>query len=178
MGSSERARGLLARPGLGRDPGRVRRRALSIHADRFKPRRETSDERPIETVSRRIVADVLGVPVEQHDDNSRPSMVDAMIHTADGPIPLEVVTDVAPAVMKQTADLGRYPDGIPLPAGSPSWMVMMTRGSRTSELATTPPPLLSTLDPSERFEKRPAALKKLGVLVAIGRLHAHARGPG
>lgn len=39
------------------------------------------DERPIETLARRIVADVLGVPVEQHDDNSLPSMVDAKIQS-------------------------------------------------------------------------------------------------
>lgn len=120
-------------------------------------------ERPIETLARRIVADVLGVPVEQHDDNSRPSMVDAKIHAADGQIPLEVVMDVSPAVMKQTADLGRYADGIPLPAGTHSWIVMMTRGSRTSKLAAKLPPLLAALDPSEKFERVPAALEGLGV---------------
>jgi len=120
-------------------------------------------ERPIETLARRIVADVLGVPVEQHDDNSRSSMVDAKIHAADAQIPLEVVMDVAPGVMKQAADLGRYPDGIPLPAGTQSWWVMMSRGSRTSRLSATLPPLLADLDPSGTFEKVPAALKELGV---------------
>jgi hypothetical protein len=125
--------------------------------------RRKRGERPIETLARRIVADVLGVPVEQHDDNSRSSMVDAKIHAADAQIPLEVVMDVAPGVMKQTADLGRYPDGIPLPAGAQSWFVMMSRGSRTSRLAATLPPLLAALDPTERFEKVPAALRTLGV---------------
>jgi hypothetical protein len=120
-------------------------------------------ERPIEALARRIIADVLGVMVEQHDDNTRPSMVDAEIHAADARIPLEVVMDVEPSVMKQAADLGRYPDGIPLPAGAQSWMVMMSRGSRTSKLAATLPPLLAALNPSETFEKPPAALKKLGV---------------
>lgn len=71
--------------------------------------------------------------------------------------------DVAPGVMKQTADLGRYPDGIPLPAGAQSWFVMMSRGSRTSKLAATLPPILAALDPMESFEKVPVALKKLGV---------------
>jgi hypothetical protein len=122
-----------------------------------------TSERPIETLARKIVADVLGVLVEQHDDNSRASMVDAKIHAADTQIPLEVVMDVAPGVMKQAADLGRYPDGIPLPMGAQSWIVMMSRGSRTSRLAATLPPLLAALDPSETLEKVPDALKKLGV---------------
>ena len=90
-------------------------------------------------------------------------MVDAKIHAADALIPLEVVMDVAPGVMKQAADLGRYPNGIPLPAGAQSWIVMMSRGSRTSRLAATLPPLLAALDPSMAFEKVPAALKKHGV---------------
>lgn len=120
-------------------------------------------ERPIETLARKIVADVLRVPVEQHDDNSRASMVDAKIHTADAQIPLEVVMDAKTDVMKQAADLARYPDGIPLQGGAQSWMVMMSRGSRTSRLAATLPPLLAVLDPSKAFENVPAALKKLGV---------------
>lgn len=90
-------------------------------------------------------------------------MVDAKIHAADALIPLEVVMDVAPGVMKQAADLGRYPDGIPLPAGAQSWIVMMSRGSRTSRLAARLPPLLAALDPSEAFEEVPAALTQLGV---------------
>lgn len=121
-------------------------------------------ERPNETFARRIVADVLGVPVEQHDDNSRQSMVDAMIHATGAQIPLEVVMDVAPAVMKQAAELGRYSAGIPLPEGSGTWLVQIARGSRTSRLGTTLPPLIAALDPSGVFEEVPSALAELGVM--------------
>ncbi|WP_146078257.1 hypothetical protein [Rathayibacter rathayi] len=120
-------------------------------------------ERPLETLARQIVRDVLGARVEQHDDNSRDSMVDAKIHLAGAEIPLEVVMDAAPAVMKQAAKLDRYRNCIPLPAGSHSWFVMMVRGSRTSRLASKLPPLLAAIDPAEELKMVPQALAELGV---------------
>lgn len=121
-------------------------------------------ERPNETLARQIVADVLGVPVVQHDDNSLQSMVDAMIHTTGSRVPLEVVMDVSPAVMKQGVQLAHYADGIPLPEGSASWLVQIARGSRTSRLGATLPPLVAALAPSATFEDVPSALAELGVM--------------
>lgn len=99
----------------------------------------------------------------RHDDNSRPSMVDALIRMPGGAVPLEVVTDVSHGLMQQSASLARYRGGIPLPEGSQSWIVNMRWGARTSRLATTLPPLLVSIAPTGKMMKPSTALRDIGV---------------
>ena len=111
-------------------------------------------ELPNELAARRIVSDVLGVPVNRYEGVAakRNNMVDAVIVTAVGEIPLEVVSDTLPLYASFWAAMDAVGHAIDLPAGAQSWVVQLSHSAQVRKLAPDLPVLLAGLQPRPYFE--------------------------
>ncbi|WAC50528.1 hypothetical protein [Frigoribacterium sp. SL97] len=128
-------------------------------------------ERPNEVAARRIVSDVLGVPVERYEGvhAKRNSMPDALIRSSDGDIPLEVISDTDGKYTALWSELDKLEHFIALPAGQSSWMIQVAHNARIKRLPAVLPGFLAAL-PYRSYSQHergfPDALRMLGITAA------------
>ena len=91
-------------------------------------------------------------------------MPDALIMREGGNVPLEIFQDDDAAGRKLWAQLEKLDHEILLPAGSPSWNVLIRRDSHPMRLRKKLPRALAGLDPQTPPRRIPAALLELGVI--------------
>jgi hypothetical protein len=103
-------------------------------------------ELPEEREARRIVAGELGLVVDRFEDGSANGMVDALIRTPFGAVPLEVVQDVNVPERRQAAALGQHGRRIDVPGLVPGWYVTLKHRVNVREVRRQLPGLLLRLD--------------------------------
>jgi len=131
-------------------------------------RRLPNGELPNEFAARRVVSDVLGVPVKRYEGVAakRNKMVDAVIIAPDGEMPLEVVSDTLAVYASFWAALDAIGHSIDLPAGSQSWVVQLSHWVKIGKLALGLRVLLAGLQPKPYFESDrdyPEILRRSGI---------------
>jgi hypothetical protein len=103
-----------------------------------------------ERLARQTVAQQLGVPVTQFDDNSRESMPDALIHLPLGAVPLEIIGDHDAEHESLWAALESHGRRIETAPGQPSWYVTLRHHAHLKTVRKQLPGLLADL-PLEPF---------------------------
>lgn len=107
------------------------------------------DEGRLEELAREIGAHELGVPVARFDDGSAPSQVDAFIHLAEGPVPLEVVGDHHVEHERQWRALEKFGRSVDLESGAQGWWVTVAHWADIRRVRVALPGLLAAIPPEE-----------------------------
>lgn len=108
-----------------------------------------------ERVARAIVQQALGVAVSSHDDNSRPSMVDLLIHlTPETQGALEVVSDQDAEFLSSLRALGKYGDTLEVAGLRHGWSVVLRHSSHVKRARKEVPGLLRALEQSDHRDLR------------------------
>lgn len=144
-----------------------------------------------ERVARHLVARALGVSVSRHEDGTKDSQVDAMIHGADGLEALEIIADHEAGFNAQWAALERLNHRLEVPGLRRDWSVQLVRSARVKDIAKYLPALMLALQDEQvpSGPERPRAVSndmaRLGVQVLYplsgagsGRVHLRAQGWG
>lgn len=100
----------------------------------------------VERWARQIVARDLGLPVDRYEDGTRNGMVDAVIRSPFGLVPLEVVQDVNVAEQQQSAALERYGRELFVPELDVGWYVTLDSRAKVRDVRRDLPALLRRID--------------------------------
>jgi hypothetical protein len=115
--------------------------------------KERYREGPEERWARQIVARELCATVDRFEDGSVNGMVDAVIRSPDGDVPLEVVRDVNVPEQRQSVALHQHGHHIDVPGLDPGWYVSLTTKAKVRDVHRDLPGLLIRLD--ELLDDRP-----------------------
>lgn len=104
--------------------------------------------RPEEEWAQRVIGVALGCKVEQHDDNSAPSMYDLRVGRADAPLRAIEVVGAIDEERTKTWNTGIAKGAITLPGVAGDWTVTIEPGAMFRDLRRDLPELLTTLQAS------------------------------
>ena len=126
------------------------------------------NEREEELLARKIVSNVLGVPVDRFDYGTAKSQVDALVRYPDRVAALEVVADHDPAYNKQSDALSRAKHKVEVPGLRESWIVTLSRKANINNVKRALPALLLDLQDNPPPRRRPwdvdpSELDRLGI---------------
>ena len=127
------------------------------------------NERVNERIAREIVSMELGVPVDRFEDGSEPSMVDAIIRSPNGDVPLEVVGRHDLDHRRQQPVLDKLGRELDVPGLDSGWYVTIRHNANVQRLrAELPELLLRHEEAAAEFRSRygdavPFSMQAIGV---------------